>query len=77
MGFVTTGEQYYEEFHGEKYLHDIYCFDLEANSDLLYKDWMGKTRTAYKSTPFTGCPMKGVLNIFTDCFPYYQHHWFY
>lgn len=31
MGFVKTGEQYYEEFHGEKYLHDIYCFDAEAN----------------------------------------------
>lgn len=26
MGFVNTGQQYYEEFHGEKYLHDIYCF---------------------------------------------------
>jgi RimJ/RimL family protein N-acetyltransferase len=26
MGFVKTGEHYYEEFHGEKYLHDIYCF---------------------------------------------------
>jgi ribosomal-protein-alanine N-acetyltransferase len=38
VGFMKTGEQYYEEFHGEKYLHDIYCFDLEANSDLLYKD---------------------------------------
>lgn len=29
MGFVKTGEQYYEEFHGEKYLHDIYCFDFD------------------------------------------------
>lgn len=27
MGFVKTGEQYYEEFHGGKYLHDIYCVD--------------------------------------------------
>jgi ribosomal-protein-alanine N-acetyltransferase len=26
MGFVKTGEHYYQEFHGEKYLHDIYCF---------------------------------------------------
>lgn len=24
MGFVKTGEQYYEEFRGEKFLHDIY-----------------------------------------------------
>ena len=32
MGFVKTGEQYYEEFHGEKYLHDIYCLDLAVNS---------------------------------------------
>lgn len=32
MGFVKTGEQYYEEFHGEKYLHDIYCVDLEVYS---------------------------------------------
>jgi len=30
MGFVKTGEQYYEEFHGDKYLHEIYCFDCEA-----------------------------------------------
>lgn len=28
MGFVRTGEQYYEEFRGEKYLHDIYCLTL-------------------------------------------------
>ena len=27
MGFVKTEKQYYEEFHGKKYLHDIYCFD--------------------------------------------------
>lgn len=25
LGFVKTGEQYFEEFHGEKYLHDIYA----------------------------------------------------
>ncbi len=24
LGFVRSGEQYYEEFHGQKYLHDIY-----------------------------------------------------
>ncbi len=24
QGFVRTGDSYYEEFHGEKYLHDIY-----------------------------------------------------
>lgn len=28
MGFVRTGEQYYEKFRGEKYLHDIYCLTL-------------------------------------------------
>jgi len=33
MGFLKTGEQYYEELNGEKYLHDIYCFDIEANTD--------------------------------------------
>lgn len=33
IGFVKTGEQYYEEFHGEKYLHDIYCIDLKVNSN--------------------------------------------
>jgi ribosomal-protein-alanine N-acetyltransferase len=27
MGFVKTGEQYYEVFRGEKYLHDVYCYD--------------------------------------------------
>ena len=27
MGFKRTGEQYYEVFRGEKYLHDIYCWD--------------------------------------------------
>ena len=26
LGFVKTGEQYYEEYRGEKFLHDIYCF---------------------------------------------------
>lgn len=30
MGFVNTQEQYYEEFHGKKYLHDIYCFERET-----------------------------------------------
>lgn len=25
MGFERTGEQYYEIFRGEKYLHDIFC----------------------------------------------------
>ena len=29
LGFVKTGEQYYEEFRGEKYLNDIYCLDCE------------------------------------------------
>lgn len=27
LGFVRTGEQYYEVFRGEKYLHDIYLHD--------------------------------------------------
>lgn len=27
IGFVRTNEQYYEEFHDQKYLHDIYCFE--------------------------------------------------
>lgn len=35
MGFVKTGEQYFEEFHGEKYLHDIYCLDLQENSSFI------------------------------------------
>lgn len=25
LGFKQTGEQYFEEFQGKKYLHDIYC----------------------------------------------------
>lgn len=29
LGFVKNGKQYYEEFHGEKYLHDVYWFELE------------------------------------------------
>lgn len=29
MGFARTGKQYYEEFRGEKFLHDIYLLDLE------------------------------------------------
>lgn len=29
LGFIKTGEQYYEEFHGEKFLHDIYCFAVK------------------------------------------------
>ena len=28
LGFVRSGEQYYEEFHGQKYLHDIYVKTL-------------------------------------------------
>ncbi len=28
LGFVRTGEQYYEEFGGESYLHDIYCLEM-------------------------------------------------
>lgn len=34
MGFVKTEKQYYKELHGEKYLHDIYCFECNANSNL-------------------------------------------
>ena len=30
MGFVNTEEQYYEEFHCKKYLHNIYCFERET-----------------------------------------------
>jgi ribosomal-protein-alanine N-acetyltransferase len=36
-GFLKTGDRYYEEFHGEKYLHDIYCFDLVSGSALTEK----------------------------------------
>ena len=32
MGFVKTGEHYFEEFRGKKYLHEVYCLDLEADS---------------------------------------------
>ncbi len=31
MGFERTGEQYYEVFRGEKYLHDIYCWKNKAD----------------------------------------------
>lgn len=30
MGFVKIEEQYYEEFQGKKYLHNIYCFERET-----------------------------------------------
>ena len=28
QGFQRSGESYFEEFHGEKYLHDVYRLDL-------------------------------------------------
>jgi len=31
LGFVRTVEQYYEELHGKKYLHDVYYFSCEVN----------------------------------------------
>lgn len=30
MGFVKTEDQYYEEFHGQKHLHDIYFYDCSS-----------------------------------------------
>ncbi len=28
VGFKKTGEQYFEEFHGEKFLHNIYTYNV-------------------------------------------------
>ena len=32
QGFVKTDDSYYEEFHGEKYLHDIYVKSLQKDN---------------------------------------------
>lgn len=29
LGFFRTGKQYFEEFHGKKYLHDIYALSVK------------------------------------------------
>ena len=33
LGFVRSGEQYYEEFHGRKYLHDVYVKTLSEDAE--------------------------------------------